>query len=168
MTTPRATLVQNRPSAWRPNRCNGRCNWATCYDDAAFVGQVLHLLERDFCVDPARIFLVSESNGGMLVHYLISTFPGRFRAAAPVFGLPLLGYLVGDNYQLLSQQAKAQSTSILQLHDRGDLIIPWQGGATDGWLYESLNRSLGVWSALHQCRELVSNPNVFEGGSNTC
>ena len=44
----------------------------------------------------SAVFLVGESNGAMFVHHLISEFPGRFLAAAPAFGLPLLGRLVGD------------------------------------------------------------------------
>ena len=160
------TSTQCLASCANLNKCNGRCNWATCYDDTAFIDQLLTKLHTEYCADVSRIFLVGESNGGMFIHYLISTFPGRFLAAAPVFGLPLLGYLVGDQYQLVKQRAEAQRTSVLQLHDRSDLIIPWQGGAdSDGWLYESMSRSLGVWSAIHSCGGLVQNHNAFEGGS---
>ena len=104
----------------------------------------------------------------MFIHYLIQSFPGRFLAAAPTFGSPLLGYLVGNQYQLLASKELASKTSILQLHDRSDIVIPWQGGSSQaGWLYESMNRSMGVWSAIHGCEgsEPVENHNPFVGGS---
>jgi poly(3-hydroxybutyrate) depolymerase len=32
----------------------GRCNWATCYDDVAFVQQLLRTLEARYCLDNSR------------------------------------------------------------------------------------------------------------------
>ena len=32
----------------------GRCNWATCYDDIAFVQQLLRTLEARYCLDTKR------------------------------------------------------------------------------------------------------------------
>ena len=146
-------------------RCKGKCNWATCHNDLDFIDQMLNILDPN---QTRQIFLVGESNGGMFIHYLIQSFPGRFLAAAPTFGSPLLGYLVGNKYQLLASKELASKTSILQLHDRSDIVIPWQGGSSQaGWLYESMNRSMGVWSVIHGCdgSEPVENHNPFVGGS---
>jgi hypothetical protein len=102
----------------------------------------------------------------MLIHHLIRRFPGKYRAAAPVFGLPLLGYLVGGQYELLRQPQAAARTQLLQLHDRSDVTIPWEGGVSkDGWLYESRDRSLGAWAVLQGCSvapQGVTSP--FDGG----
>ena len=117
------TSTQCLSSCAQLGRCRGRCNWSTCHDDLAFIDQLIKTLT---VVDADRIFMVGESNGAMFVHYLLSEFPGRFVAAAPVFGQPLLGYMVGSQYQLLLQKSRAARTSILQLHDRSDTIIPWQ------------------------------------------
>lgn len=159
------TSINCMDSCKRLNKC-GRCNWATCYSDVAFIEQLIQKLEQDLCLDSQRYFLVGESNGGMLTHYLIQELPGKFLAAAPVFGLPLVGYLVGAKYQLITQPEKARRTSMLQLYDRTDIIIPWQGGSTyDGWLYESMERALGVWAAEHRCSpnaEPVHSP--YSGG----
>merc|ERR1712138_251212 len=86
----------------------GDCNWATCYDDLAFIRALIHNLEESLCLDPQRYFVVGESNGGMFVHYLIQEWPGQFLAAAPVFASPLLGYLVGSDYQLLTHPGLAR------------------------------------------------------------
>ena len=172
------TGTQCLESCHKLGKCQGRCNWATCHDDLGFIDQLLILLESRFshsnsnsAAAPAAqhpIFLVGESNGGMFIHHLIQEFPGRFLAAAPAFGLPLLGYMVGSQYQLVANRELSSKTSILQLHDRSDTVIPWQGGeSAAGWLYESLNRSLGVWSSIHGCQVgngPVDNNSSFNGG----
>lgn len=152
-------------SCSRLGRC-GRCNWSTCHDDVLFIQRMLAQLEEDLCLDQTQYYLVGESNGAMFIHYLIQQLPGRFIAAAPVFGSPLLGYLVGSEYQLVQQQDVARRTSVLQLHGRSDVTIPWQGGRSkDGWLYEARERSLGVWAALHGCaREPQPQRTPYSGG----
>ncbi len=53
----------------------------------------------------------------------------------------------------------------MQLHDRSDVTIPWQGGASsDGWIYETLNRTVGVWSAVHGCGPAAYVQTDFSGG----
>ena len=102
------------------------------------------------CADPDLLFLVGESNGAMLIHHLIASAPQKYRGAVPVFGLPMLGRALGPNFELLRDDSIR--TSVLQLHDRSDTTIPWQGAASsDGWIYESLNFTLGAWAAAHGC-----------------
>lgn len=143
-----------------------RCNWSTCYNDVIFIERLLEHLERNVCLDPRRYFAVGESNGGMMVHYLIKQMPGRFLAAAPVYGSPLLGYLVGSDYQLILDGATLHRTSVLQLHGRNDHIIPGHGGiSVDGWIYESMPRAIGVWAALHRCsKEAHPMQTDYSGG----
>jgi len=90
--------------------------------------------------------------GGMLIHHLLQELPGRFLGAAPIYALPLLGYLVGSSFQLVTQASKAKRTSLFSLFPRSDTTIPWEGGRDDdGWLYEPRDKALGVWAALHEC-----------------
>mmetsp|Transcript_31008 Transcript_31008/g.66703 ORF Transcript_31008/g.66703 Transcript_31008/m.66703 type:complete len:395 (-) Transcript_31008:245-1429(-) len=138
-------------SCSRLGRC-GKCNWATCYSDLTFISTLLRSLEEGLCLDPARYFVVGESNGGLLTHHLLHELPGTFLAAAPVFASPLLGYMTGNRFQLLRDALIASRTSILQLYDRSDTVIPSQGGSSsDGWLYESMLKSIGVWASIHGC-----------------
>jgi poly(3-hydroxybutyrate) depolymerase len=148
------------------NLC-GRCAWSTCYDDRAFVEQLLAQVKSELRVDEARVFAVGESNGAMLIHYLAASLPGTFAAAVPVFGSPLLGYLTGPAYQLVTD-SRVRRTSVLQLHDRSDTTIPWQGAnSADGWLYEPMMRSLGTWAALHGCAIAVTADPVPTGDPTT-
>ena len=92
------------------------CGWSTCFDDVFFVEQILVQVASAFCVDLSRIYATGGSNGGMLVHYLAQRLPKVFAGIVPIYGLPLQG--MGAVPPALS------GTSILQLHDRWDIIIP--------------------------------------------
>jgi len=132
----------------------GRCNWVTCYSGIDFLKQLLRHLEDKLCLDTSRYYIFGESNGGMFTHYVLQEMPGRFLAAAPVFGSPMLGYLVGSRYQLMRHQQFMSKTSVIQIHDRSDTVIPWQGAnSSDGWLYEPMVRVMGTWAAVHECAE---------------
>ena len=59
--------------------------------------QLLNELFVRVCIDMDRVVLMGQSNGGMFVHRLVQELPaGTFRAIVPVFGLPPVGYLVGQ------------------------------------------------------------------------
>ena len=61
---------------------------------------------------------------------------------------------VGSRYELMARRAEAAgTTALLSLHGTADTTIPPQGGeSSDGWLYETLDRSVGVWaSGVHGC-----------------
>jgi len=159
------TEVQCMESCRKLGMC-GRCNWATCYSDVDFITQLLEHLEEGLCLDTSSFFVTGASNGGMFTHYLVQEMPGRFRAAAPVFGTPLLGYEVGSEYQLVAQRELCSRTSLIQLHDASDTVIPWQGAnSSDGWLYEPMSRTVGAWAGVHQCEsKAVPIQTPFDGG----
>jgi len=122
---------------------NANCGWSTCYSDSQFVLDLLNKTTTELCVDLNSIFVTGLSNGGMLTHYLYQELPGIFSAAMPVYGLPLVGYNTVTNAN--------NATSILQLHDRSDTIIPVSGGDAGGWYYESADDVLGAWASVHGC-----------------
>jgi poly(3-hydroxybutyrate) depolymerase len=126
----------------------GLCDWSTCYDDVAFVTA---LLDAVTCVDRTKAFIYGESNGGMMVHHLITAMPGVFAAAVPVYGLPLLGYMAGTKYEMLVQPAEVAKTSLFALHDLQDVTIPLEGMSADGWYYESFARTMGAHAVLRGC-----------------
>lgn len=117
-------------------------------------------------MNTSAYFLVGESNGGMLMHYLMQERPGKFLGAAPAFALPLLGYLDGSKFQLVTQSVLASRTSMLSLFPRSDTVIPWSGGRdAEGWLYEDRDKTLGLWAALHGCNLVATYmKSPYEGG----
>jgi poly(3-hydroxybutyrate) depolymerase len=110
-------------SCQKLDKC-GPCNWATCYDDVFFVEKMLEYIRTKSCVDDSRTFALGESNGGMFVHLLAQRLPGVFKAVAPVFASPMIGFALGGDDEPLRR------TSLLQLFDRSDETIPWRGGAS--------------------------------------
>jgi len=156
--------------------CNGncsRCSFSTCYDEAAFVSQLLRSLEGELCLNTARYFMLGESNGAMLVHHLTQKLPGEFLGAVAVMGFPLRGHLSEFAANQLSLAAPpASRTSFLQFHGRNDSWIPPLGGAGwDGFIYESLDDSMAVWAQLHGCvpnRTGITTPYDGGGGIVSC
>jgi polyhydroxybutyrate depolymerase len=57
--------------------------------DLAFVKAVLDDLERNYCIDEARVFSTGFSNGGFFSSLLGCAMSDRFAAVAPVSGGPL-------------------------------------------------------------------------------
>lgn len=130
----------------------GRCNWSTCYNDVLFVKTVVAAIAQDFCIDLDRVYAHGESNGAMLVQHVVRNLPDTFAGIDTWFGTPLLGYLLGDHLQLISEQTPLSKTAYLSLHGRNDTCIPPQGGVDDsGWIYETLEQSTGIWAILHHC-----------------
>lgn len=125
-----------------------RCGWTTCFEDVDFVRQLLAVLQREVCLDLDQIYASGESNGGMLVYHLIRELPNTFAGVMPIYGLPLKG--IADDRGALSTQL--QRTSIMHWHDRWDAVIPTDGTlSAQGWAYDTLNRTLSQWVALHGC-----------------
>lgn len=72
------------------------CSWTQCQaDDVAFTRALIAQVQADGCIDPARVFAVGGSNGGMFTWELGQQTVGEplFRAIAPLIGLPHRGYL---------------------------------------------------------------------------
>ena len=87
-------------SCWEQGKC-GSCNWSGCYDERLFVYSIIQAISSVLCIDHSRVYVTGESNGGMLAHYLVQSLPGTFAAVAPWYGLPLLGYGLGAEFELV-------------------------------------------------------------------
>jgi poly(3-hydroxybutyrate) depolymerase len=147
------------------NKC-GRCNWATCYDDVLFFKTLIGKLAQNFCIDMDRIYAHGESNGAMMVQHLLRELPSAFAAVSSWFGTPLSGYLLGSRLQLVTEQLPLSRTAVLALHGRQDTTVPPQGGVQDqGWIYEPLSQSMGVWASLHHCsNQATALKTSWDGG----
>jgi poly(3-hydroxybutyrate) depolymerase len=102
----------------------------------------------------------------MLAHYVAQELPSTFAAVMPWFGTPLLGFAAGSQMQVVRDAASIRQTAKLQLHDRSDKTIPWQGGATASyWLYEPLEKVQDLWAAVHGCTKLAKPiKTAWDGG----
>ncbi|MFI5395903.1 MAG: alpha/beta hydrolase family esterase [Candidatus Binatia bacterium] len=104
--------------------------------DLAFTAQLLDQLERDYCIDQARIFATGFSNGAFFTHLLGCTLADRFAAIAPVAG----GLAP-------TPCTPARGVSVLIHHGRHDPTVDVQQAraARDAWMEKD------------QCRQHASN-----------
>jgi poly(3-hydroxybutyrate) depolymerase len=155
-TTCSPRINNSSTDCYRSCTACGRCDWSTCHDDVKFIHTILGELQKDACIDIDRVFIFGESNGGMFVHHLLTALPGAFLGAVPVYGLPLLGYINGADFGAIRNPQAVARTSVFALHDRQDVTIPLAGGESeDGWLFEPLEKVMGLYAALHLCSNEV-------------
>eukprot|EP00438_Fugacium_kawagutii_P024188 Skav213510 [mRNA] locus=scaffold656:79335:80592:+ [translate_table: standard] len=154
-------------SCFEQGKC-GSCNWSGCYDERLFVYSMIQAISSVLCIDQSRVYVMGESNGGMLAHYLVQSLPGTFAAVAPWYGLPLLGYGLGAEFELVRDTKSCRQTAMLQLHGRQDDIMPPQGGVSSGfmpgWIYEPLNKVQQGWAAVHECDTVASEAKSYWDG----
>ncbi|CAJ1401104.1 unnamed protein product [Effrenium voratum] len=154
-------------SCWEQGKC-GQCNWSGCYDERLFIYSVIQAINSVLCIDQSRIYVTGESNGGMMAHYLVQSLPGTFAAVAPWYGLPLLGYGLGAEFELVRDTKNCRQTAMLQLHGRQDDIMPPGGGVSGGflpgWIYEPLNKVQQGWAAVHDCDTVASSTQTYWDG----
>ncbi|HTL71562.1 MAG TPA: PHB depolymerase family esterase [Candidatus Eisenbacteria bacterium] len=101
--------------------------WACCgeafagkVDDVGFVRELIARLERDYPVDPKRIFATGISNGGMLCYRLACELSDRFAAVAPVAGA-----------MDTDDPRPSEPVSLIIFHGTEDKHIRYDGGEPD-------------------------------------
>ncbi len=102
-------------SSWNAGGC---CAPATALqiDDVSFLREIVRQIKNRPDVDPTRVFMVGESNGGMMMYRYLCEGAGELVAAASVEGTPIAGC------------SPSQSMSILHIHGTADMTVPYQGG----------------------------------------
>lgn len=68
---------------WNSGRCCAYARWHHV-NDIHFIAEVIDSLERDLAVDPDRIYVTGESNGGMLAYKIACQLSDKVAAVAPI------------------------------------------------------------------------------------
>jgi polyhydroxybutyrate depolymerase len=106
-----------------PQGLNDSWNAGTCcrppsqqiYDDAGFIQTVLANLKSDLAVNDSRVYVVGESNGGMLAYRLACDFPQEFAAIAAVSAT-----------SVVTEGCNATSpVSVMAVHGTADEVISY-------------------------------------------
>ena len=141
---------------WNAGYCCGRAE-AENWDDAGTVLRLIDRLEGRLPVDPARIYLVGMSNGGMLAYRLAAGHPERFAALAVMAGAIGSSEQGKVHYQL---PPPARPLPVLILHGRADRHIPFAGGVSPrkggGRSYSSVAAAVDFWRRADGCAEAPS------------
>jgi len=118
-------------------------------DDVGFARDLLGQLEDRLCVDEGRAFATGVSNGGGMAARLGCELSDRLLAVAPVAG----------GYSSLPPCLPAQPTSVMEIHDTDDPVVPYKGRGPSG--AGSVPRYVHDWVARDRCavRSGLSRPN---------
>jgi polyhydroxybutyrate depolymerase len=89
-------------------------------DDVRFFSDLLDSLERNYRVDPDRIYVTGLSNGAAMSHRLACELSDRIAAIASIAG--------GNQFSTTRQCLPARSVPVLEIHGTADRCFPYNGG----------------------------------------
>ena len=122
-------------------------------DDLNFTNNLLDKLQKDLCVNPARIYATGFSNGGGMSNYLACRLAGRIAAVVPIagnyFDLPDGGCQPG------------RTVALLEIHGTADNVIAYNGRPDKdypGWPLPAIQTYLAEWATRNDC---AKGPQTF-------
>lgn len=89
-------------------------------DDVRYFNDLLDALERNFRIDPKRIYVTGLSNGAAMSHRLACELSHRIAAIASIAG--------GNQFSAVRECAPARSVPLLEIHGTADHCFPYNGG----------------------------------------
>ena len=125
------------PKRWRVSGVAGSETDPTL--DVTFISEIILKLERDYNIDPARIYVNGLSNGGGMSVRLVCDLPGRFAAFGSVAGAYTFPW---------SDCASSPPVPAIIFHGTADPIVPFQGGPSATSISPSPLSPPG-WTAWH-------------------
>jgi polyhydroxybutyrate depolymerase len=108
--------LKNVPT-WNAGAC---CGYAmeNKIDDVAFLRALLEKVEKDYSVDPKRVYAAGISNGGMMSYRLACELSDKFAAISPV-----------EEAQDLPCHPTSP-VSVIVFHGTANHLVPFNGGST--------------------------------------
>ncbi|MGA2483940.1 MAG: PHB depolymerase family esterase [Candidatus Acidiferrales bacterium] len=102
---------------WNSGNCCGSA-MQNNVDDVGFLSALIDKLERDYAVNPKRVYVTGISNGGMMTYRLACELADKIAAIAPVEGA-----------QNVDCRPSAP-VSVIVFHGTADGLVPFGGGAS--------------------------------------
>lgn len=124
---------------------------ANTVDDVRFVNDLLDTLERELCVDTARIYATGFSNGAFMSSKLACAVPDRIAAIAVVGGV-----------QHVPEGCSAR-VPVLAIHGAHDGVVPMGGGTVRAWRYTGVPAAMDEWSVTNGCLATTTNTELAPG-----
>jgi polyhydroxybutyrate depolymerase len=113
-------------------------------DDVGFVRALLDELERQYTIDPRRVYATGMSNGAMMTYRLGCELADRFAAIAPVSG--------SQNDPSCMPSAPL---SVIAFHGKQDQHVPYYGGYGSESVYPHydtpVSSAIALWVARDAC-----------------
>lgn len=118
-------------------------------DDVMFISAIIHTLEADHCIDPARVYVNGMSNGGGMSNRLACQLSDLIAAA---------GMVAGAYTEFPGGCHPARPVPIIAFHGVVDPIVPYGGDADVG--FPAIEDWVAEWAARNQCD---ATPEPVEG-----
>ncbi|GAA1976784.1 ferulic acid esterase [Amycolatopsis minnesotensis] len=126
--------------------------YSAAADDVLFTSDLLNELQRQLCVNPARIYAAGKSNGGGFTGVLACRLPGRIAAFAPVSGA---------FYPQSGPCEPSRPAPVIDLHGTADTTIPYDGDSARG--LPSIPDWLDGWAARDRCHGAPAVKDAYDG-----
>jgi polyhydroxybutyrate depolymerase len=110
---------------WNAGHCCGRAQ-RLGIDDVAFLDEVIEDVRRRLHVDPLRIYVVGESNGGMLAHRYAAMRSEQLAGAAAVAAT--IGSRPSPEEPVERVPLPRAPLPMVIVHGRDDQVVPFAGG----------------------------------------
>lgn len=129
--------------------CRAECTRCGTAKDSDFLLRLLDTVAEKIAVDPDRIFVTGESNGGFMAQRLAQEAPERFA------GIGVAIALMSKNSQCTP---KNQPMSVMYQVGTRDAAIRYDGGEGKGNIHVlSAQDSMRYWHNLNQCESPPSS-----------
>ncbi len=136
-------LFKTRVLTWNAANCCGRAKKKNV-DDVGFIRKMLEKLEKDYAIDPRRVYVTGMSNGGMLAFRLACEMADKIAAIAPVAAA-----FNDDPCQ------PAEPVSVIMFNGTLDKRVPFDGGtgpeATEDRIDRSVSEAISFWIDVDAC-----------------
>jgi len=139
--------VYPKGTGWLPTWNSGACcgyAMENHVDDVGFLAALIGTLERDYAVDPKRVFATGISNGAMMSYRLACELANQIAAIAPVEGAQDLDC------------RPSNAVSVIVFHGTADWLVPFEGGSTPfqvgSWRSDtSVSATVAFWVKQNGC-----------------
>jgi polyhydroxybutyrate depolymerase len=149
---------------WNAGHCCGKAE-KDAIDDMGFLDAAIDQVQQRFSVNPAKIFMVGHSNGGMLVHLYAAKRPRKLAGIAVVSGTINSKRVDQPGFPALAVPQKP--LPVCMIHGVEDDSIPYTGGAMpdkhEDRQFASMADAVDYWVTANKCAKDAIAERLYGG-----
>ena len=126
-----------------PDCDRGRCGWAPCVDDAAYIKSLIDKFELEFNL--SDVYIIGNSSGGTFVNSFMCKYPESITTGMSINGMARLGFSCVPDYPV-------NFISYASLNDRS--VPPVGNLSLDGLFYDTQETLINKWVEKFDCKNL--------------